>query len=156
MKKLSLLSLIPTVLFTGCNTDIQDEKYLFEFDEAKFKQEKKFWDESNFQNYSYTYSSMSSSTGPIENNVVVTNGVAIGNNPNWNAYTISEIYKNCENVANSYLSGSKKNGVSYHVSFSIKYDEQYHYPQKIHFTVYNAPPGGGGYDIELSDFKILE
>ena len=156
--KTRLLLLIAFIGFTmiSCDKEENTDEYIFEFDEETFKNEKQAWEQLNYQNYSYTFSSESSSYGLIENNITVTNGIAVGDNEDMEAYTISEIYNNCENTANSYLSGSMNNGESFHISYFLKYDKEFHIPTKISFTRYNMPPGGGGYSSELSNFKILD
>ena len=140
----------------SCDKDENTNEYIFEFDEVTFRQESEAWAKLNYQNYSYTFSSESSSYGRIENNITVTNGIAIGDNEDMDSYTISEIYSNCENIANSYISGSMDNGVGYHISYYLKYDKEFHIPTKISFTKYNMPPGGGGYSSEISNFKLIE
>ena len=157
MKKSYVLATIAFLGLMSCSGDeSNDNKYIFEFDEARFKQEKEAWEKANYQNYCFTFSSRSSSYGLIENNITVVNGIATGDNEDMKTFTISELYENCENIANSYLSGNKKNEGSYHISYYFKYNKEYHFPEEISFTQYNMPPGGGGSSHELSNFKITE
>lgn len=157
MKKSYLLATIAFLGLMSCNSDEKDQATnIFEFNEVRFKQEKEAWEKANYQNYSFTFSSRSSSYGLIENNITVVNGVATGDNEDMKTFTISELYENCESIANSYLSGTKKNEGSYHISYYFKYNKEYHFPEEISFTQYNMPPGGGGSSHELTNFEITE
>ncbi|RRA96093.1 hypothetical protein [Paenimyroides viscosum] len=156
MRTNCVLIMITFLSLISCDKDENLNEYIFEFDEPTFRQEKTAWENANYQNYSYTFSRESSSFGYEENNITVINGIAVGDNEDMDAYTISEIYNNCENIANSYLSGSMNNGAPFHISYYFKYNKEYHIPTRISFTQYNMPPGGGGHSSEISNFKVIE
>jgi len=150
MRKILLLGSLMT-LCTAMSCDRDD--YYVRFDENEFNNERMLWEKANNLNYSFHYS-YTSSTGPIDIDVVVENGIQVKEAETPGSYTINDIYKMIENDF-TYANTRDTNGL-YGVTINVKYNKEYHYPEEIKYSVSfkGDVVGGGGYDAVISNFKM--
>jgi len=71
MKKVALI-LFSLFVVVGCSSS-DDHNIKIYFDEETYSQQKLMWEQQNIQNYTFTIKSMSSSDGPIEEEITVLN-----------------------------------------------------------------------------------
>lgn len=151
MKKNNLLLIFAiSSFFFSCSSD--DNSYQVKFNEAEFTQQRELWKEKNLSNYSYQYDYFASS-GPYEINVLVENGIAIGDSDYAEAKTIDEVFNKIQSDYQDALN-QDKNGIN-GVQITVSYNKEFHYPEKIYYsTSYkgDSPSGGGYYELEIKNF----
>jgi len=132
------------------------------FDRTEFDKQKTEWNLADIKNYTFTLSYFSSATGPIQETITVVNGVVTSESENkdihWFTSSISKIYESIESTFDGKMQDSNKDS-DYKISdlvLEIEYDEKYHYPKKVSYTVgYDKPvDGGGGYNMSISNFNM--
>lgn len=144
------------LLTTSCGKD--EDTIRYDFDEKTFAVQQKSWEEQKIQNYQFDQDYMAS-TGPVHETIVVKNGIATStNNENGSMFigNISEIYAK---VLNDFEYEKEHQDLPiYGISVDVKYNETYHFPEKIEFsTLYKEQIDGGmWYDLTISNFEILE
>ena len=154
--KLSVISLFCLAFAISC-----DKSPSITFDREEFNKQKAEWEKADIKNYVFTLSFHSSATGPVQKTITVVNGVVTSENENednhWFSSSISKIYESIESTFDSKMQDSNKNP-DYKISdvvLEIEYDEKYHYPEKVSYTVAYSEPvdGGGGYTLNISNFN---
>lgn len=144
----------------GCNSDDNSStknELIFEFDKEQFEKNREAWLSNDFQNYNFFEYQMSSSTGPLEYQIEVRDGIAKNvSEPDVRAKSISQIYEEIQKNVDYYTSPDYKPEGKEHYSLYVQYDSEFHYPTYYSLTLYNAPPGGGGFSKEFSEFELIE
>ncbi len=155
MKKILLLtSLLTLCTAMTCDDDTDDVFYL-KYNQQEFDQQRTLWEKSNHQNYSYKLYYFSSATGPQTSTIEVENGMFVSSdNQGAYPYSIDDIFKRIEDDVQNSL--KNKPSEIYGVTMDIKYNQQYHYPEKVYYTVaYKTDVVGGGYyDLTVTDFQL--
>ena len=144
----------------GCSSDdntTEKNELIFEFDKEQFEKNREAWLSNDFQNYNYFEYQMSSSTGPLEYQIEVRGGIAKNvSEPDVKSKSISQIYEEIQKNVDFYTSPDYKSEGKEHYSLYVRYDSEFHYPTYYSLTLYNAPPGGGGFSKEFSEFELIE
>ncbi|UUV20286.1 DUF6174 domain-containing protein [Paenimyroides aestuarii] len=152
MKKIYLLGLLIFISITmSCDNE---EDYYIRFDESTFNEQRALWEHAKNQNYSFQYS-YASSTGPIIADIIVENGIQINEEETPGSYTIDDIYKMIEN--DFIYAKTRDNRDLYGVSINVEYNKEFHYPEKINYSVSfknENMAGGGGYNAEITNFTL--
>lgn len=155
--KLSIISLFCLAFAISC-----DKSPSITFDREEFNKQKAEWQIADIKDYTFTISYFSSATGPLEETVTVVNGEVTSESENkdlhWFHSSISNIYESLESTFDSETRDSDNNS-AYKVTdliLDIEYDEKYHYPKKVSYTVgYDKPvDGGGGYSMNIGNFNV--
>jgi hypothetical protein len=125
------------------------------FDMDKLYEEKAAWEAQNIRTYRFTAKTLFlMPVRPIT--ITVTEGIPVMEDEydEFELYdkTIPGIYSNIEATIRLHT----QEGDSF--KFTIKYNEQYHYPEYFYIEpLYDGKPGiGGGEGVEISAFEILE
>lgn len=155
--KTTVLFLITFLGITTISCDKEDEVF-YHFDESKFIAKQKQWEQQNLKNYKFKQSYNSSTTGPVSETINVRNGIASSENDTHSAMigTISEIYNR---ILNDFNEGKQNQQVPiYGITVDVNYNEEYNFPEKVKFsTSYKENiVGGAWYELQISDFEILE
>lgn len=162
MKKL-LFILIAITSFLGCDSDNQENqktedlrsKITIQFDKDTFRSEFERWKSFNIDSYAYTLVGSNLADGAFTYEIIVEkNKVANGD---YN--TVDELFKMVEDDYNytiqNYLTNDFYLPVS-KINFIIEFDSEFHYPKKITKSIdfhTTPPPGTGGYEYEITQFK---
>lgn len=155
MKRIILI-MCSLFLIVGCATDEEENKIKVYFDKVNFETKRTQWLTQNLQNYQYRYEH-SSSNGPYQFDVIVENGVVTSEK----GVTIDKMF---EQIETSYLQlvqqyGNQKTGLVKAVYYIVRYNSEYHFPERISISFDFSelpPPGYGGQSNEVTDFQITE
>jgi hypothetical protein len=148
MKKLALI-LFSLFAVISCSSS-DDHSIKIYFDEETHSQQKLMWKQQNIQNYKFTIESMSSSDGPIEEEITVLNGEVVYDENRFYNLTIDDIYNEIKREYEYDVEQSQKNPLDsfyniieaiYH---NVRYDKQY--PIPIYF--------GKSYDFNTNDIPV--
>ncbi|WCM43212.1 hypothetical protein MG290_06020 [Flavobacterium sp. CBA20B-1] len=165
MKKLILI-LLGLFAILGCNSSNEDDHNIkVYFDQETYNQQKLMWKQQNVQNYKFTIESMSSSEGPIEEEITVLNGEVVYDEDRSYNLTIDDIYDQIKSMYDYDVEQSKKDPLDpfykiidaiYH---SVKYDKKYPIPisfgRTYDFNTHEIPVGFGK-TTEIKNFIILD
>lgn len=170
MKKTLILAIIG-LFFASCNIS---GKGKVTFDEGKFNEQKTAWENNNTQNYSYSLKYSSNSTGglpkiriTVRNNEATSMVIEETNNEIdaiESTYvniinTINKTYHHIESLSNDLKTELKEpNSKLLSAKIKVEYNEQYHFPTKIHSkgTYEFGLDGGLSETILITDFQIDE
>lgn len=151
-KKFLLISLITVCTAMTCD---DDHDVFVKFDNAQFDKNRVLWENANIRNYTYVLSYFSSATGPRKDTIEVVNGVV--QNPeeiHFYPYTINDIFKKIKDDVNEGY--NEKRSEVYGVTMNVTYDNQYHFPKEVNYSVsYKTNVVGGAYyDLSVSNFQV--
>ena len=165
MKKLFLI-LFSLFVVLGCNSSNEDNHDIkIYFDQGTHSQQKLMWKQQNVQNYKFTIESMSSSDGPIQEEITVVNGEVVYDENRFYNLTIDDIYNQIQRDYEYDVEQSKKDPLDSFYSIidaiyhNVKYDKKYPIPisygSSYDFNTSNIPVGFGR-TTEIKNFVILD
>ena len=164
MKTNLFLIAISLFFVTACNEQKNHDQENFGFDKEAFDAERSQWFDMQLADYQF-HASYFSDAGPEEAIITVKNGTVetIEPVPDKQHYglspffiSISDVY---ENIALDFAEHSEQinQGKVKGVAVKIKYNNEYHYPEEVIYSVgYNENMYGGYYyTLKISDFTVL-
>jgi hypothetical protein len=130
------------------------------------KKERSAWEEQNIKNYQFVYTSFHDSgpVGPAKITVQENEDPVIDDNKSRRKINVTSISVAFDGIDATYdyiervQQGEYTRPEIHMFTYIIRYNEEYHYPEKMSFSPWCVDPGfgGGGYTATITDFMPLE
>jgi hypothetical protein len=139
------------------------ENRAVQFDRNTFNQERALWEAQHITGYIFTEIYFPGC--PMGNvRITVSENEAINFEPLEDpeeymlfGETISGIYDKIEEDVARWEEQFRTGSAPYNaVNFTISYNETYHFPEEIHFSIIEPDLAGGWYDVTIEDFVTAE